>query len=1222
MHRRLIALTRDSRPALALAILAGVLSGWLIIAQGYLVSSTISRVFTGHENLTQVAQPLALLLIVIVGRGALVWLGEIAVSRIAQRVKFEVRGRLLRHIVRLGPAFSQGERTGELTSTVVDGVEALDAYFGQFLPQLIIGILVPVSILLVVLPLDLLSGVILLLTAPLIPFFMYMIGQGAQAAAGRQYGALGRLSSYFLDSLQGLTTLKVFGQSKAQAQNIAHVSDQFRRLTLKVMQTSFLSAFALELLSTISTAIIAVEVGLRLLYGHMAFGEALFILILAPEFYLPLRLLGQRFHASLSGTAAARRIFQVLDTPLSAGASLKPIQPRPSSDSKAAGWNIQLEGVSFAYPSRERPALQGIDLRIEAGQHVALVGATGAGKSTLASLLLGFIQPTEGQIRMVSTAGHEMAAAERGSIMAWVPQRPHLFNDSIAANIRVGNPGASPEEITAAARLARLDTIVEAFPERYETSVAEAGSRLSTGEAQRLALARAFLRSAPILVLDEPTSGLDPENETRLEESTRQLIANRTVVTIAHRLNTVFQADRIVVLRAGRIVETGTHTELLSAGGEYARLVDAAAGTWRIPSSNVGHPAFPVGRRAPPDNVAGIRPSPTQSREPEHDTIQRPFSTASQASVFKCLMPFLRKSWGMVALSILLGSFTIGSSVALMGTSAWLISMAALHPSIAALDLAIVGVRFFGIARAVFRYLERLVTHGVTLQALRNLRVWFYQRLEPLAPARLMRYGAGDLLGRAVADIETLENFYVRVLAPPLTACAVTVAAGVYLGAQNPLMALPLAAFSLGIGLILPAIVQRAGQGASTSLISARGALNTKLVDTLQGLADIVAFELQQPRLDDLAAAESVLAFAHARLARVNSWQSAMTTSLTGLALLSLLILAIPLVGAGRLEGLMLAPVALITLSAFEAVAPIPVAAQWWNPIRRAASRLFDIVDGEPASGEEKALGSQPQAVAMQMAATGERQRVPGVCVTDLSFAYPGAARPALDHVSLEIPAGGSLAIVGPSGAGKTTLASLLLRFWDWDSGDILLGGTPLRAISADAARDQIGLVSPNAHFFDTSIYENLRMAGHHVSQEQVEQAARDAQIHEFIVALPAGYDTLVGEHGLQLSAGERQRLAIARVLIKGAPFLILDEPTANLDPITERLVLQTLYKLMKDRTSLLITHRLVGLENAADILVLDRGRVAEQGTHAALVAHGGLYRRLLDLQNRIWAGP
>ena len=1179
MHRRLLTLTRDTRTSLILTILSGFLAGLLTIWQSWLLSKTINNVFLNGQSLAQVMGFLQLILIAIGGRAFLTWVNEIAANAVAVKIKNDLRNRLFAHILKLGPAYSRRQRTGELTAAAVEGVEALDAYFSQYLPQLVITALVPISILIFVFPIDLLSGIILLFTAPLIPFFMIMIGKGAEIVTKRQYETLRLLSAHFLDSLQGLTTLKLFGQSKAQINTIALISEKFRDATMGVLRITFLSALALELLATLSTAVIAVEIGFRLLYNKMEFQPALFLLVLAPEFYMPLRALGARFHAGMSGTTAAKRIYEILDTPPAS-------EQLPVSNEQAEEISsISFENVSFIYPDETVPALENINLTIQRGQHIALVGKTGAGKSTLVNLLLGFTQPASGEIHPPSFILHPL--------IAWVPQRPHLFHDTIAANIRLGKADATQAELVTAAQAASLHEFIESLPQKYETIIGESGARLSSGQAQRLALARAFLKDAPILILDEPTSSLDPETEALLEESTRKLMQGRTTITIAHRINTIYQSDQIIVLKSGRIVEQGTHRELLANNSVYASMVKTHE------------------EQVENKEVTGIE---VKSKKEEVNLVEQSETsylslvtsqTPKTQAILPRLLSFLESNWHRVALSVVIGSITIGSSVALMGTSAWLISTAALHPSVADLGVSVVGVRFFGITRGIFRYLERLVSHDVTFRLLSRLRVWFYEKLEPLAPARLMEFRAGDLLSRIIGDVETLENFYVRVVSPPLTAIIVGLFTSIFLASFYPPLAPVFLIFFLSLGIVLPALSQILSRSSAEQTITLRAELHTHLVDGIQGMADLLAYGRADERLAQINANGLDYGNAQRRMARVTGIHSSLTTLLTNLGMWTILLLCIPQVTTGSLAGPMLASLTLLTFASFEAVIPLPLAAQMWNSSREAARKLFEVVDTVPAVKDD-----------IQFSTTN--YQASNVEFSNLTFTYPKQTTPALQRATFNVQQGQSIAIVGPSGAGKSTLANLLLRFWDYENGEISFNGESLKTLNQDQVRTQIGLVSQNTYFFNTSIRENLRFARRKVTQEEIESAAKAVQIHDFILNLPKGYDTLIGEQGLRLSGGERQRLAIARVLIKDAPILILDEPTANLDALTEKQVLETLFGVMKQKTTLLITHRLIGLENVDKIIVMTHGQIVERGSHASLLEEHGLYHRMWTYQNRI----
>jgi ATP-binding cassette subfamily C protein CydC len=566
---------------------------------------------------------------------------------------------------------------------------------------------------------------------------------------------------------------------------------------------------------------------------------------------------------------------------------------------------------------------------------------------------------------------------------------------------------------------------------------------------------------------------------------------------------------------------------------------------------------------------------------------------------------------GWIALAVLLGCATIGSGIGLMATSAYLISAAALHPSVAALAVAMVGVRFFGIARGVFRYLERYVSHSVTFRLLAQLRVWFYSTLEPLVPAYLryfQRHATGptsaDILSSMVADIDTLQNFYTQMIAPPVVAALIGIVMWFFLGAYAPVASLAWFGCFLLTGLGVPWLASLLSRQLGQRAVTLRAELHVHVLDGIQGMVDLMAFGQEDTYLASIKQLNHKLLRVQAAMSRIASVQSTLGNTLMNLSQWTMLVVAIPLVQEGKLSGVYLALLVLASAASFEAALPLSAAWQQTGSIREAAHRIFKVADVKPPVNEPATSSPQPHRF--------------DLVLQNVCFRYQPEEPYVLDGVSFTIPQGKCVALVGANGAGKSTLVNLLLRFWDYQEAHILLGGYELRKFRLPDLYSYISVVTQDTHLFNTTIRENLLMARPGACQDDLVRAAQQAQLHDFIQSLPQGYDTRIGEQGLCLSGGERQRLDLARALLKNAPTLILDEPTANIDAQNENSFFQVIKTMTQKHTTLIITHRLSGLEMADEILVLHEGKIQERGRHHELLQQEGLYWKMWQTQHQV----
>ncbi|MEV5317606.1 thiol reductant ABC exporter subunit CydD [Streptomyces sp. NPDC052687] len=1164
---RLLRYARATRFFLLAVVGLGAVGAGLVIAQAMLIAETVVGAFQHGMTVTGLRTPLLLLAAVACGRALIGWLTELAAHRASAAVKSELRGRLLERSAALGPGWLSGQRTGSLVALATRGVDALDDYFARYLPQLGLTVVVPVAVLARIVTEDWVSAAIIVGTLPLIPVFMVLIGWATQSRMDRQWRLLSRLSGHFLDVVAGLPTLKVFGRAKAQAESIKRITGEYRKATLRTLRIAFLSSFALELLATLSVALVAVTIGMRLVHGEMDLYIGLVILILAPEAYLPLRQVGAQYHAAAEGLAAAEEIFSVLETPVPA-AGTAPVPDGP----------LTFENVTVRYPGRTTDAVSGVSLTIEPGETVALVGPSGAGKSTLLSVALGFVRPTAGRVRTGEADLADVDLEQWRARIAWVPQRPHLYAGTIAENVRLARPDADDEAVRRALRDAGALDFVDVLPQGVDTVLGEDGAGLSAGQRQRLALARAFLADRPVLLLDEPTAALDGATEAEIVAAVRRLAAGRTVLLVVHRPALLDVADRVVRL-AGADARGDTVTGRSARQEVRPAETDPASGTAVEDPTTASVSA--TAADAPASATAAVAPG-----------------TPAAGGVLARVRAMSGARRGRLVLALLLGSLALGSAVGLMATSGWLISRASQQPPVLYLMVAVTATRAFGIGRSVFRYAERLVSHDAVLRMLADTRVAVYRRLERLAPAGLRGTRRGDLLSRLVADVDALQDYWLRWLLPAGAAVAVSAASVGFTAWLLPEAGAVLAAGLLAAGAGVPLITGAVARRAERRLAPARGVLATRVADLLTGTAELTVAGALPGRTADARRADAELTRIASRAATATALGDGLIALISGLTVAAAALTGVQAVADGRLNGVALAVVVLTPLAAFEAVLGLPLAVQYRQRVRRSAERVYEVLDA-PEPVREPRRPRQAPATPFPLV------------LRDLAARHPGQDRDALAGLDLTLEQGRRIAVVGASGSGKTTLAQVLLRFLDARAGSYTLAGVDAYALDGDDVRRLVGLCAQDAHLFDSTVRENLLLARRDATEAELRDALARARLLDWADSLPDGLDTLVGEHGARLSGGQRQRLALARALLADFPVLVLDEPAEHLDLPTADALTADLLAATEGRTTLLITHRLAGLEDVDEVIVLDAGRVVQRGPYAELAAAEGPLREM-----------
>ncbi|MBF0277211.1 MAG: ABC transporter ATP-binding protein [SAR324 cluster bacterium] len=1188
---RLWAFTQGARMRIAFTVFLGVLASVIGIARLAGLGWLLAQVFKGTP-FSELFLPLSLIAFTMLLRGVLEYWRNLFAHHTSAGVLAILRQKLYEKIVELGPAYFGLHRTGDVLLSVVDGVEQLETYFGRYIPQLFIALIVPVVFFVFVFFLDWPVAVVMLVFALLTLFAPALFHSWDSENAKARQKAYSAFGAEFLDALQGLATLQAFGQSGSRGNFLAKKSHELFKRTMWVLATNALTRGITDTGIALGAASMLGLGAYRVTQGLMSLEVLLILLMIGIEVFRPLRELRELLHNGMMGQSSAEGILALLEQ--------KPlIAPTPVYQSKQIRGDllptIRFESVQFTYPGADRPSHRSMNFSVAAGERIGIVGSSGCGKSTVVRLLLRLYDPQSGVIRV---GEHDLRDLDKETLhrhIAVVQQDTYLFHGTVRENLLFGKADATENELLEASKTANAHEFIDGLPQKYDTVIGERGIKLSGGQRQRIAIARAVLKNAPILVLDEALSSVDTENEALIQEALDRAMKGRTTLVFAHRLSSVIDSDRILVLEQGQIVEEGTHSQLMRDQKAYYALmtgqIENSEDDFLADGASVRFRDLEMDRTADDDRQVGPGPP---------DSILKAEGMGWLETI-RYLMQMVAPWKKKLFVVFMLGILRVGALIGVGIISALIV--AAVKNNVSYENLLIVLFVIAPLA-GLLHWLESWLAHDMAFRLLSELRIKLYRKLDSLGPAYMTRRRTGDLVGTATNDVELVEFFFAHTVAPAFVAVLVPAAVVLTLIYNGPLMAFVLLPFLVLVALS-PLMLRHRIDELGSRAREALGSLNAHVVDTIQGLSEIITFQQSERYGEELL--QKTKRYHQIRLPFFKdlTMQTAILEVATGLGGLAVVLCGTYLVNENLLDSSILPMLTLISMAAFLPISEIAHIGRQLADTLGATRRLY-AVQNESAPIQDgpgvDSFGNQEKGLEMKK----------------VTFSYLRDGRFALKDANFSIPAGKMVALVGPSGAGKTTAAHLLMRFWDPIMGEITFQGYPLSQFRLDELRKNIALVTQDTYLFHNSIQENIMIARPAADKKELHDAIERAALREFIDALPEGLNTPVGERGVRLSGGQRQRVAIARAFLKDAPVLILDEATSHLDSINERLVHDALEDLMHNRTTVVIAHRLSTVRNADAIVVLDQGQIAETGNHQTLIARNGLYKHLAGRQMEI----
>ena len=1165
-EKRLFSLVPQATPY----IMASVLFKWIALMANITVMWMLARILGGIvtnglstalavDALAQAALPLAAAIIV---RAASIYLAQRAGDKAAFEAVRRVRSLVYDKLTALGPSYTETVPTAEAVQTSVEGATQLQVYFGGYLPQLFFAGLAPITLFVLLVGQAGLPAALLLACVPVIPVSIMMVMRNAKKIGAEYWGSYVDLGGMFLEAVQGLTTLKVYQADRSWHERINAESERFRTATMRLLVMQLRSICVMDLVVYMGAALGIIVAALQLATGKIGFEAAFLIVFLSQEFFLPMRRLGSLFHTAMNGMAAAEKMYAILDAPL-------PVDGARAVDARSA--NVACRGVGYSY-DRQRQVLEGVNFDAPCGSFIGVTGESGSGKSTLAGILSGANARYTGDIRIGGIDLRDISAASLRETITTVPFSSYVFKGTLRSNLLLAKPDAADNELWEALEKCRLAGFVRESG-GLDMEIAAEGANLSGGQRQRLAFARALLHDAPIYIFDEATSNIDAESEAAIISAARELAGAHTVIMISHRLSALEHADAIYVLEQGKLVQHGTHAQLLAQGGAYAKLWEKQS-QLEVFAHGVAQEGVEEFDACEADSQ--LQPAQQDSHHAGDEAASRP-PHRSNFSIMARLVGLTRPLLPVMALAILLGVFGFVAAIFLTVFAAYgLLDAAGVWAAIP-VGAACVAVAVCGVVRGPLRYGEQLCNHYLAFKILALVRDKVFGKMRTLAPAKLEGRDKGDLVSLLTSDVELLEVFYAHTLSPAAIALIVSLGMVAFTATFSPLLALYVAFSYAVVGIAVPWVSSKASGTGGREVRDAIGSMNAFVLDSLRGLRETLQFGRAADRAQELPNRMDGLIRVEARL----KGRTAISMAATGAAVLALdmgmLLASMHLVNYGMLDFGCAVVACAALMSSF---GPVIVVANLGSTLQQtlaSGARVLDVLDECPQTEEVEG------GVALE--------GFEGAVASHVDFSYGDAK--VLSDVELHVEPGQVVQIAGRSGSGKSTLLKLFMRFWDVDRGAIEVSGRDIRCVNTASLREVEGFMTQETHLFAGTVRDNLAFAKPGARDDEIMAACEKASIANFVRRLPEGLDTQVGELGDALSGGERQRLGLARMFLHDAPFVLLDEPTSNLDALNEAAVLRALSDNRAGKTVLLVSHRPSAAAIADVTYSVEHGRVS-----------------------------